>query len=156
MIYEVRARAIRDFVRPFLVHDENADPSLGYSYAIHSVYLDSDTYSLAQATLQGLKNRFKLRMRFYDDKSDSPVFFEIKRRLNDAICKERVGIQRNRVVQLLQRRFPERDDLIRYSPKAFDSLRHFCSLRNAIQADRGILVSYLREAYVTSHDNSVR
>jgi hypothetical protein len=156
MIDEVRARAIRDFVRPFLVHDENADPKLSYSYAIHSIYLDSDSYSLAQATLQGLKNRFKLRMRFYDDKLDSPVFFEIKRRLNDVICKERVGIHRNRVLPLLQRRFPEREDLIRFTPKAFDSLRHFCSLRNAIQADRGILVSYLREAYVTPHDNSVR
>jgi hypothetical protein len=156
MIDEVRARAVRDFVRPFLVLDENADPQLANSYAIHSVYLDSESYSLAQATLQGLKNRFKLRMRFYDDKADSPIFFEIKRRLNDVICKERVGIHRHRVLQLLQRRFPERDDLIRYSPKAFDSLRHFCSLRNAIQADRGILVSYLREAYVTPHDNSVR
>jgi hypothetical protein len=95
-------------------------------------------------------------MRFYDDKPDSPVFCEIKRRLNDVICKERVAIQRHSVQPFLQRRFPERTDLVCFSPKAFDSLRHFCSLRNAIQADRGILVSYLREAYVTPHDNSVR
>lgn len=156
MVDEVRARAIRDYVRPFLVRDEYADPNLNYSYAIHSIYLDSASYSCAQATLQGLKNRFKLRIRFYDDKPDSQVFCEIKRRLNDVICKERVGVHRHRVQPLLRRRFAEREDLVRFSPKAFDSLRHFCSLRNAIQADRGILVSYLREAYVTPHDNSVR
>ena len=155
-IDETRARAIRDFVRSTLVHDENADPKLNYSYPIHSVYLDSASFSLAQATLQGLKNRFKLRMRFYDDKPDSPIFFEIKRRLNDVICKERVAVNRRSVQPLLTRRFPERTDLVKFSPKAFDTLRHFCALRNAISADRGILVSYLREAYVTPHDDSVR
>jgi hypothetical protein len=156
MIDETRARAIRDYVRTMLVHDEFADPNLNYSYAIHSVYLDSSSFSLAQATLQGLKNRFKLRMRFYDDKPDSPVFFEIKRRLTDVICKERVAVHRQCVQPLLRRRFPERTDLVKFSPKAFDTLRHFCALRDAIQADRGILVSYLREAYVTPHDDSVR
>jgi hypothetical protein len=156
MIDEVRARAIRNYVRPFLVHDDFADPKLDYSYAIHSIYLDSQTFSLAQATLQGLKNRFKLRIRFYNDEPDQPVFFEIKKRLNDVICKERVAVHKRCVHALLRRRFPERSDLIRFTPKAFDTLRHFCSLRNAIQADKGILVSYLREAYVTPHDDAVR
>jgi hypothetical protein len=156
MIDERYARAIRDYVRPFLIHDEYADPKLGYSYSIHSIYLDSRSFSLAQATLQGLKNRFKLRMRFYNDDRDGPVFFEIKKRLNDVICKERVAVHKQCVPKLLRRRFPERSDLMHFTPKAFDTLRHFCSLRNAIQADKGILVSYLREAYVTPHDDSVR
>jgi VTC domain-containing protein len=156
MVDERKARAIRDYARSFLVHDEYADPKLAYSYSIHSIYLDSQSFSLAQATLQGLKNRFKLRIRFYDDKPDNPVFFEIKRRLNDVICKERVAVHRASVQGLLRRRFPERSDLVHFTPKAFDTLRHFCSLRNAIEANKGILVSYLREAYVTPHDDSVR
>jgi hypothetical protein len=156
MIDESRAQAIRDFIRPFLVLDENANPALGNSYEIHSIYLDSTSLYLAQATLQGLKNRFKLRMRFYNDDPNEPIFFEIKKRLNDVICKERVAVRKQAVTEILRRRFPERSDLVKFSPKAFDTLRHFCSLRNAINADRGILVSYLREAYVTPNDDTVR
>jgi hypothetical protein len=156
MVNEAQARAIRDYVRPFLINDEYADPKLGYSYGIHSVYLDDESFSLAQATLHGLKNRFKLRMRYYDDRPDSPVFFEIKRRLNDVILKERVAVHRRSVQPLLRRRFPERSDLVHFTPKAFDSLRHFCALRNATSANKGLLVSYMREAYVTAEDDSVR
>lgn len=156
MINEAYARRIREIAQRHLVPDEYADPNKNNSYEIHSVYLDSPGYALAQATLNGLKNRFKLRLRFYDDRPESPVFFEIKRRLNDVICKERTGVKRDRVLPLLKRRFPDRDDLLKFSPKAFDSLRHFCALRDAIGADQGILVSYSREAYVSPHDNSVR
>ena len=72
------------------------------------------------------------------------------------ICKERVAVRRECVQPLLRRRYPERTDLVRFSPKAFDALRQFCSMRNVLDANRGILVSYLREAYVTPHDDSVR
>ncbi len=156
LIDEARARSIRQFALSHLVLDEYADPKLNNSYSIHSIYLDSPSLYLCQATLNGLKNRFKLRLRFYHDSPDSPVFFEIKRRINDTICKERVAVRRSAVQPLLLRRYPDRQDLAKFTPKNFDCLRQFCQMRDSIQADRGILVSYLREAYVTPRDNSVR
>lgn len=156
MIDETRARAVRDFARTYLTLDENADPALADSYHIHSIYLDSPALSLCQATLNGLKNRFKLRLRFYHDDPNSAVYFEIKRRLNDVICKERVAVRRAAVQPLLARRYPDRSDLVTDSAAGFEALRNFCALRNNIGADRGIMVSYQREAYVTPNDDSVR
>ena len=49
---------------------------------------------LGYRTINGDKNRYKLRLRFYEDNPHAPVFFEIKRRMNDAIMKQRCGIKR--------------------------------------------------------------
>jgi len=45
--------------------------------------------------------RHKLRIRFYDDRPESPVFLEIKRRITDVIRKERAAISREGVGRLL-------------------------------------------------------
>jgi len=56
--------------------------------------LDNPGLSLCHATIDGVKNRFKLRIRFYDHVESNPVFFEIKRRVNDVILKERAAVRR--------------------------------------------------------------
>jgi hypothetical protein len=68
------ARALRDFARSYLVPDEHANP-IDYSYPIHSLYLDGPGLPLFLATAHGHKNRYKLRIRYYDDNADSSVFF---------------------------------------------------------------------------------
>ena len=51
-------------------------------YAVHSVYWESFDWRIWWDNEQGAKNRFKLRMRWYDDDPFGPVFFEIKRPTN--------------------------------------------------------------------------
>ena len=81
IIDERRAGDVRDYIRSYLVPDEHADPAAGNSYPVHSLYLDSPALMLFRSTVDCLKNRFKLRIRFYDDDPAHPVFLEIKRRL---------------------------------------------------------------------------
>src|SRR5215213_7155598 len=108
IISETMVLGIRDFVRPWLVPDEYADPNNNNSYMIHSLYLDNRGLSLRRATLDGHKNRFKLRIRFYDDIPENPVFYEIKGRIGDVIKKERTAVHRSSVDKLMRTPYPDR------------------------------------------------
>jgi len=82
------ALQMREFVRSYLVPDEFSEGKPDYSYHNRSVYLDSDDLRLYWDVINGTKNRYKLRIRYYDDHPASPVFFEIKRRMDNAILKK--------------------------------------------------------------------
>lgn len=155
VISENCAQGVRDFVRSYLVPDE-FNPPQGGGYQVNSVYLDNPSLELCNATVEGHKNRFKLRIRFYDDSPSGPVFFEIKRRANDTILKERARVKRESCARLLAGHWPSHSDLVKFSPKTFDSLRRFCDLRNQLQARGTAIVTYDREAYVTPDSDSVR
>jgi hypothetical protein len=157
LISEDRALAIRDFVGSYLELDEYSVDKPNYSYRIHSLYLDSDEMLTYWETINGVKNRFKLRLRYYDDRPDSPVFFEIKRRMNDAIMKQRGGVRRPAVDWLLAGHMPEPEHLL--SPdnaRQLVALQRFSQLMLSIRASPKAHVTYFREAWVSTHDNSIR
>jgi hypothetical protein len=157
IVSERCARALRDFARSYLVPDEHADVNNNYSYAIHSLYLDGPGLPLYNATVHGHKNRFKLRIRYYDDRPENPVFFEIKRRVNDVILKARAMVKRSSVARLVGGGWPEMSDLSREGDlKSFDALNRYCELQEKIHGSGRCIVSYIREAWVTANDNSVR
>jgi hypothetical protein len=156
IIHEKLVPPIREFLRYYLSPDEHALAERNWEYDIHSLYLDSPSLTLCRATLHGLKNRFKLRIRFYDHDPKSPVFFEIKRRMNDVILKQRARVRHEGVARLLVGDWPKRSDLVKDNDWEFGALQRFCSLRDTIGAEGKMFVSYIREAYVTPDDNSVR
>jgi len=156
IIEERTALAVRDFVRSYLDADEFGDGRPNYSYPVHSLYLDSTDLKLYQATINGDKNRYKLRLRFYDSKPETPVYFEIKRRMNNTISKERGGVRRAAVTTLLDGHLPEPDDLLVPNSKQLIALQHFCRHVNELQAQPRSHVAYMREAWISRHDNSVR
>jgi hypothetical protein len=156
VIDEPCAAAIRKYVGCYLVPDEHADPRRNYEYPIHSLYLDSPNYTLYQATVHGCMNRFKLRVRFYDDLPESPTFFEIKSRRNDVILKQRAAVRRSSVSRLLAGAWPRREDLAPGRADGFGSLQRFCGLRNMLQAHGKLVLSYMREAHVLREGESVR
>lgn len=157
--YRVHAQValqMREFVRGYLVPDEYSDGKPEYSYHNHSLYLDSDDLRLYWDVLNSNKNRYKLRIRYYDDNPGAPVFFEIKRRMNDAILKKRCAVRRSAVAQLLAGQLPEEQHLFSPSPKSFDAIREFCYLKEDLRASPKTHVAYRREAWVSEADNSVR
>lgn len=157
IIEEAKARAIRDFVRSYLEPDPFAKAEFDGAYPIHSIYLDNSGLSLCNATVNGLKNRFKIRIRYYNDDPNTPVFFEIKRRVNDAILKRRAAVRREAVLPLLDGHWPERKDLWKPDDiKAYDALCQFCDLRDRLNGQPQVIVSYLREAWVMPDNNAVR
>ena len=127
-----------------------------YSYPVHSLYLDSDDLHLYRSTINSEKNRYKLRLRFYNDQPDTPVFFEIKRRVDNAILKQRGGVKRAAVDWLLAGHMPEPTHLTSKEPKHFFALQRFCELTKRLNARPKVHVAYLREAWLPHDGNSVR
>lgn len=158
LIDEVVVQGIRDFIRPYLVADAYADPNAGNSYPVHSLYLDSPSLTLFHQTVQGMKNRFKLRIRFYDGNPDSPVFLEIKKRTTDVIRKVRAALTRGGVAKLLDGIRPGPSDLISSNGnlKALAGLNEFVDTCSAICAAPCLYVSYTREAYVSPESSQLR
>jgi hypothetical protein len=157
LIDELTAGGIRDFVSSHLSPDKHADPH-SHAYRISSLYLDSPLLLLCGQTRRGIKNRFKLRIRFYDDDPTGPAFLEIKRRVTDVICKERAMIAREAVPRLLNGYGPDPSYLMSKNgdSKAENALLNFCNLCDNTDARGCIYVSYEREAYVSTESNSIR
>src|SRR6266850_3526343 len=118
LVTETTAERVRDFVRCYLAMDEFGVGKANYSYPVHSLYLDSDNLEIYWRTVNGDKNRFKLRLRYYSDHAGSPVFFEIKRRMKDVILKQRGGVKQTAVPVLLNGHFPSFDQMISRDPGA--------------------------------------
>lgn len=156
LISAQQALLVREFVRSHLELDEYGVNQPDCSYTIHSLYLDSDGLKTYWDTINGNKNRFKLRLRYYTQEPDAPVFFEIKRRVNDAILKQRGGVRRDAVTQLLAGQLPGPEHLLTCQPKQMVAVQRFCQLMLEIQARPKAHVTYRREAWISTHDNSVR
>ena len=156
IITEEVALQIRDFVRAYLELDENGVGKPNFSYPVHSLYLDSNDLKLYWSTINGDKNRIKLRIRFYNNKPETPVFFEIKRRMNNCIMKKRGGVRRDRVDPILEGQIPDPSHILSKDPKQLIAVQDFCTLMNRIRAVPKVHIAYLREAYVPHDDNSAR
>src|SRR5947199_7298155 len=118
LITEEVAEKVRDFVRCYIALDEFGVGRPNYSYDVHRLYLDSDDLEIYWRTVNGDKNRFKLRLRYYSNNPGTPVFFEVKRRMKDVILKQRGGVKQEAVTKLLAGHFPETGDMISKDPKS--------------------------------------
>jgi hypothetical protein len=156
LIEEGITERLRDFVRSYLEVDDYGARLPNFSYPVHSVYLDSDDLSLHHAWLNGTRNRFKLRLRYYHDIPGTPVFFEIKRHADNCILKQRCGVWRKAIPLVLAGQLPEPGDLLSTEPRHLATMQRFNLLMTQLRARPKLHNHYLREAWVSPHDNSVR
>jgi hypothetical protein len=151
-ICEAKAQAIEQFIKPYIHLDRYAKLQPDGAYPIVSLYLDSHNFKLCRESMIGKKNRFKLRIRSYDDDTSTPYFFEIKRRLNNIIIKSRARITHDNMVDLLAGRS--------VSPAKYKAdeqmLRQFQLYMRCINAKPAIRVRYKRKAFEDDSDNRVR
>lgn len=150
-IPEAKAHAVAEFLRPYLHLDRYAKLRPRGEYPITSLYMDSDNFQLARETLEGKKNRFKLRVRGYSDSLDSPCFFEIKRRISNVIMKSRARVRAADVAKIITRGYVPTD--YKTDVKA---LRQYLLYMNYLSAKPLVLVRYNRQAFEGDSDNRVR
>ncbi|NUQ76323.1 MAG: polyphosphate polymerase domain-containing protein [Polyangiaceae bacterium] len=148
LIPERLVPAIRAAARTTCRLDEHA--KAGGSYAIRSLYLDTDRYHLYWANEREQRDRFKARIRTYPGKP-APVFFEIKRRVGDVIVKTRAAVPEPVWVQGLAD-----PSSISLPPHAKKGLERFYMLAQTYHLKPRVLVEYDREAYVSVVDNYAR
>ena len=155
LISENLADAIRAEVLTHLKSDANSVAG-SRGYRVQSLYLDSKRLHCYQDTMQGNKNRFKLRIRFYDNSENSPVFLEIKRRVTDVIQKKRAAVSRASAEKLLRGHSPAPRMLLKDTPAERDGLNTFFRLKEQLAASGRVYVDYYREAYQNGSDNDYR
>src|SRR5712692_5966277 len=126
--------AMRDFISSYLELDEYGIGRPNLSYPVHSLYLDSDDLRTHCASINGTKNRFKLRLRYYDDKPNTPVFFEVKARIDNCILKQRCGVRRDAVPLLVAGQLPEPDHLLSREPRHLAAVQRFNLLLHQLNA----------------------
>jgi hypothetical protein len=156
LVSEQTAHAMRQFIRCRLVPDDFAARSPDLSYAVHTLYLDSPDLCLYGSTENGDKNRFKLRVRFYDNGADAAAFFEVKRRRNECISKFRAKVRRDAVEPLLGGEWPQLRHLEKPDVKQLFALQEFCRLMRHLGATPRSHVGYRREAWMSPGNNSLR
>jgi hypothetical protein len=147
---------IRYYIQSYLELDDYGVGQPTLAYPVHSLYLDSSGLETYHATLNGTKNRFKLRLRYYDDNPDTPVFFEIKARVDNCILKQRCGVRREAVPLVVAGQLPDQKQLLSREPRHLVALQRFVRLVHQLNAKPKLHNHYWREAWVSPHDNSVR
>jgi len=151
-INESKAQAITQFMRPYISLDHYSRLQPDKSYPIVSLYLDSANLHLCRQTMEGSKNRFKLRIRSYTDDVSYPRFFEIKRRMNTIIIKSRARVMNEDVNTLLSGSAPS----VQLYGEDEETLRQFQFYVNSIAARPTVRVRYMRQAYEGDSENRVR
>ena len=155
-INERQAMEVREFVKCYLVPDEFSRTQPDYSYPVHSIYLDSPSLATYWATVHCEKKRFKLRVRYYNDDLAAPIFFEIKRRENECVIKQRGMVRRDAGGLLLAGQMPGPEHLMSGKPQHLAAVQRFIFLMQRLHAQPVVHVGYLREAWMSPQTNSVR
>ena len=153
LITEAQADAIRTETLAYLVPDAF---SKGDGYEVNSLYLDSRDYACCNDTRCGTKNRYKLRMRFYDDSPESPVFLEVKRRVTNIVQKERAAVSKQAAFNLLRGYRPDASMLKVDNASHRQGLASFCRLRDQLCGVGKVFVTYKREAFQSKDSSRYR
>jgi len=145
---------VRSFIRPFMQPDTYAASHPVYTYPVCTLYLDSPDLQLYSQVLAGEKNRFKLRVRTYSDDPETPVFFEIKKRMNQIVIKRRAKVDRDAARELLTKESSSVP--VGLADKLMPDLDEFTSYKLLISAKPVLRVAYMREAYESRTGEPVR
>ena len=151
-ISESKAAGVEKYIQPYISPDRYCKLQPTGSYPIVSLYLDSHDLTLCRESLTGKKNRIKIRIRGYSDDPAYPKFFEIKRRLNTVIVKDRQRVNHRDIERLLSGgALPEQ-----YYSTEQEPLKQFLFYQRYINARPLILVRYIRKAYEDNSETRVR
>jgi SPX domain protein involved in polyphosphate accumulation len=156
VVSENAAEAIRSFVLAYLPIDEHVTPDQPRGYQVTSLYLDTPTLDLYHQSCHGIKNRYKLRVRFYDTREDSPAFLEIKQRTTETVHKLRAAVTKRAAEEVLRGRWISSADLLSNGDASLRALAAFCERRDQLRAAGMAFVSYIREAFVSRTAEAVR
>jgi SPX domain protein involved in polyphosphate accumulation len=135
---------LREEFRARLDLDEHAAEG---GYGVWSLYYDTPALRFYWEKIEGLRFRRKLRLRLYGDQAnvtdDTPVFVEIKQRVNRVTQKRRVLVPYGRARQLCDDR-----RMIDYDPSGVAFLEEVLGLVAGLDLRPVAMTGYRREAYV--------
>ena len=120
------------------------------SYRVRSIYLDTPTFAFHRAKERGDPERFKLRIRGYDERQ--VLYLEIKHRSADFVYKQRIGIDSRNLAEAGH----EIGKLHQETPQGRRVAEEFGRRVLSTAASPKLLVRYDRVAYVSDVDHNAR
>jgi len=153
---EALAREIAAYAAPWTAPDKHVPPGQT-GYTITSTYLDTPDmrFLWEKRTLQ--RNRIKLRIRAYGDRSEGPFFAEIKRRFGDVMVKTRALMPREAIPFVADPSGGAEDPGSFASKRAgIPVLRDFTALVRELELRPVVVVRYDREPLAGVYDSHTR
>jgi hypothetical protein len=144
------AESFKQDLSAYLAPDEHGD-SCG-SYQLSSLYYDSPDYRFYWEKVDGIKFRRKLRIRHYENSqpigADSPVFVEIKQRLNRVTQKRRVLLPYREALRLCNERKMPAPASFGHDPSQGAVLEEIADMLWQFNLRPSSIVSYARLALI--------
>jgi len=153
------AEAFKKSLRTNLVPDDHGNSFGGYY--ISGLYYDGPALPFYWEKVNGIKFRRKLRIRHYESAgplvADTPVFVEIKQRLNRATQKRRVLLPYRQALRLCdERQLPEAGSFVQTSRDA-DVIDEILDMLWQYNLRPASVIRYARQARVgTDYDIGLR
>jgi hypothetical protein len=144
---------IREYVRAFCVPDAFGDDG---RYEVNSLYLDDWNWSTARMTLDGVRNRFKARIRCYTWAPGDAVYCELKDRVGTTILKQRALLERGLVQDLLAGSLPMDSGFVASKRSHQVDLETFRNRMDRLDLRARLWVRYGREAYGSPYGDGGR
>ncbi len=139
---------LRSLILPFMELDRHAAES-GGEYTVRSIYFDTPDLECYYQKLAGVKRRNKVRLRGYNSREDGNlVFFEIKKKVDEPLFKNRAALTFEEAKEVLAGRPPE--DFFANAPENapfLNDARRFLYHVHARQMTPVVTVIYQREPY---------
>jgi hypothetical protein len=154
LIDAATARELRAAIRPFCGIDPWAARNPRGRYTIESLYLDTADLRLFWANEHEQVDRIKMRVRGYPEVAGSPVFFEVKRRINDVILKTRGRVPADAWGRLLADPSTPIPDSVKDRDRR--AVERFVAIARTTHLRPFTLVRYEREPYFSHIDDYAR
>jgi hypothetical protein len=150
------AIAVRNELLPHLDVDVHTPPESVRGYQVLSLYLDTPTLDLYKQSRQGLKERIKLRVRFYDHDPEGLAYVEIKQKSQGMTFKRRFPVHKSMIESMLRNPDCEQLQHALSNGAGGTALEEFAQRRRTLGADPKLFVAYEREAYNSKDEPRVR
>lgn len=137
------ARDVIAFSSPYMLADAHAEAGAGQCNT--SLYFDTHDLSFARQHLDQSPNRYKLRIRRYNDPPTGPGFFEIKRKVKWVILKKRAVVPWEHADSVLSGSYDKLPKLKSHSE--LEALQAFLYYMTVFGAEPKVYIRAYREAY---------
>ncbi len=142
VVPENRIPALRRFIAPYTRLDHNGAGLPGNRYTIHNVYLETPRMDFYRACLDESPDRIKLRIRWYDEEANGPLFLEVKHKVREVVVKDRARATRDEALAVLDGKVPAAAATLDRG-----DWRLFIDRATTMTATPLLYVRYTREAY---------
>lgn len=149
--------AIRRHIKPYMTADPYAADLPGGCYEVGSLYYDSPAYYYYQQKIDGVRKRKKVRLRVYRNAGvySDYVFFELKRKYDTVVLKDRCLLTRDDYERFLKDNSFTETSLARAG--ALTALMEEFESERQLRAIRPVVAMiYDREPYIGKYNPNFR